>query len=124
MKKVLNCKYSSIILLVVGSILYFPLPFFRIRLPIPYWGLIEGTIGILLFLFGIVVLTYQLKNKIFKIEKEYLGAKIISFCFPIIGLIIYAVNIGKNNTFANGCVKWAIIAAIVYSIVGSLIFLV
>lgn len=44
-----------------------------------------------------------------KKEDNYLGAKIISFLFPIIGLIIYAVNIGKNDNIAKKCGKWALI---------------
>lgn len=34
--------------------------------------------------------------------------KVISFLFPIIGLIIYAINIGKNDCLAKVGLKWAI----------------
>ena len=42
------------------------------------------------------------------IDKDYKGANIISFLFPIVGLIIYAINIGKNHKLANDCLKWAL----------------
>lgn len=48
-----------------------------------------------------------------KKEDNYLGAKIILFLFPIIGLIIYAVNIGKNDNIAKKCSKWALIGIFV-----------
>lgn len=32
---------------------------------------------------------------------DYLLLRVISFIFPIIGLIIYAVNVGKNEYLAK-----------------------
>lgn len=39
--------------------------------------------------------------------------KIISFLFPPIGLIIFAINIGKNDTLAKISVKYALLGLIV-----------
>ena len=41
-------------------------------------------------------------------EEKYKSVKIVSILFPIIGLIIYAVNIGKNDELAKLALKWAI----------------
>lgn len=111
-------KLTTFILIFIGLYLFIG----RLPFVITQRWIIQ-ILGIIILILGIVMLRYQLKNKIIKTSNEYIGAKIISFLFPIVGLIIYAVNVGKNNSLANGCVKWAIIAAIIYSIVGSLIFL-
>ena len=42
-----------------------------------------------------------------KVEEKYKSVKIVSILFPIIGLIIYAVNVGKNDDLANLALKWA-----------------
>lgn len=38
---------------------------------------------------------------------NYTALKVISFLFPLIGLIIYAINIGKNDKLSKISVKWA-----------------
>ena len=52
--------------------------------------------------------------------------KIVSFLFPIVGLIIYATNIGGNNKkLANDCLKYAIISIIIaFSIVIIIVYIV
>lgn len=57
------------------------------------------------------------------IKSEYLGPKIISFLFPIVGLIIYAVNVGKNDRLANDAVLFSIVGGIVFSIAAIFIFI-
>lgn len=54
-----------------------------------------------------------------KVEQEdsYIGAGIVSFLFPIIGFIIYAINIGKKDTMAKSCLMWSIIGIIINIIV-------
>ena len=61
-------------------------------------------ISIILIIGIVLVIRYAIKNS----EKEYNGANIISFLFPLVGLIIYAINIGKNDKLAKSCVKCAI----------------
>ena len=56
--------------------------------------------------------------------ENYAGATIISFLFPLIGLIIYAVNIGKNDELAKSCSKWALIGLVVGTIVVAFIIFV
>ena len=60
--------------------------------------LIVAFIGIIFSIIGLI------KNK----DKEYIGANILSYFIPLIGLIIYAVNIGKNDKLAKSCVKGAV----------------
>ena len=44
--------------------------------------------------------------------------KIISFLFPIVGILIYAINIGGNNKkLANDCLKYSIISTLMVLIV-------
>lgn len=45
-------------------------------------------------------------------DNNYTLLRVISFLFPIVGLIIYAVNIGKNDYLAKEGAKWAIIGMI------------
>ena len=66
--------------------------------------LIILVISIVLIIGIVFVIRYAIKNS----EKEYKGANIISFLFPPVGLIIYAINIGKNDKLAKSCVKCAI----------------
>lgn len=47
---------------------------------------------------------------------DYTLLRVISFIFPIIGLIVYAVNVGKNDKLANDCIKFALIPFIVIPI--------
>lgn len=42
-------------------------------------------------------------------SNENLGLKIVSFLFPLVGLIVYAVNIVQNPDIAKQCGKWALI---------------
>lgn len=46
------------------------------------------------------------------LSNKYTGIKAVSFFFPIIGLIIYAVNIGKNDELAKISLKWVSISFI------------
>ncbi len=48
------------------------------------------------------------ENKDLTNNENYKTLKVISFLFPIIGLIIYAINIGKNDYLAKESSKWAI----------------
>lgn len=63
--------------------------------------------GILL-LISIAGIAYSVISLIKNREKEYNGANILSFFIPLVGLIIYAVNIGKNDKLAKSCVKTAL----------------
>lgn len=63
--------------------------------------------GILL-LISIAGIAYSVISLIKNREKEYNGANILSFFIPLVGLIIYAVNIGKNDKLAKSCVKNAL----------------
>lgn len=40
-------------------------------------------------------------------DNENTGANILSFFFPIVGFIIYAVNVGKKNKIAKSCIRMA-----------------
>lgn len=60
--------------------------------------LIVALLGIIFSIIGLI------KSK----DKEYMGANILSYFIPLIGLIIYAVNIGKNDKLAKSCVKSAL----------------
>lgn len=50
--------------------------------------------------------------------------KIISFIFPIIGLIIYAVNVGKNDILAKDCLKYALYGLLLPILIFILIFII
>lgn len=63
-------------------------------------------IFVIVLIIGMVFIIKNLKNSF---DKEQKGANIISFLFPIVGLIIYAVNIGKNDKLAKSCVKMALL---------------
>ena len=45
---------------------------------------------------------------------DYSLLRVISFIFPIIGLIIYAVNVGKHEYLAKESSKWAIRGMILF----------
>ena len=57
-------------------------------------------------------------------ENTYAGIKVISFMFPIIGLIIYALNIGKSNELAKIASKWAIRGIITYVVIMFISFII
>lgn len=42
--------------------------------------------------------------------------KLVSFFFPLIGLIIYAINIEKNDKLAKDCLKWALFSIGAYAL--------
>ncbi len=48
--------------------------------------------------------------------------KIISFLFPPIGLIIFAINIGKNDTLAKISVKYALLGIVIIPLTIFIIF--
>lgn len=55
---------------------------------------------------------------------DYSLLRFISFIFPIIGLTIYAVNVGKNEYLAKESSKWAIrgmITAVIIIIIAFII---
>ena len=62
----------------------------------------------ILLIINIIGVIFSIKSLKKNIEEEYKGANIISFLFPFVGLIIYAVNIGKNDKLAKSCVKAAL----------------
>ncbi len=47
-------------------------------------------------------------SKTIKKQEKYTGVKVISFLFPLIGFIIYGVNIGTNKTCAKAGLKGAL----------------
>lgn len=55
---------------------------------------------------GVLAMAFSYKMK--EDNTNETRSKVISFCFPIIGLIIYAINVGKNDNLAKDCSKWAI----------------
>lgn len=71
----------------------------KILLPI----LILITIGLII---GIIFFIKDVKKNY---DKENTGANIVSLFFPIVGFIIYAVNIGKNNKIAKSCIRMALL---------------
>lgn len=71
----------------------------KILLPI----LILITIGLII---GIIFFIKDVKKNY---DNENTGANILSLFFPIVGFIIYAVNIGKNNKIAKSCIRMALL---------------
>ena len=61
---------------------------------------------VLLLLLGVLVgsIIFMVKS----IDKEYVGANVLSFFIPLAGVIIYAVNVGKNDKLAKSSIKTAI----------------
>lgn len=55
---------------------------------------------------------------------DYSLLRVISFIFPIIGLIIYAVNVGKNEYLAKESSKWTIRGMITAVIIIILAFII
>lgn len=57
-------------------------------------------------------------------NKNYTGLKVISFFIPIVGLIVYAVNIVQNPEIAKECGKYALIGfciGLILSVIGIMI---
>ena len=54
---------------------------------------------------------------------DYFWAKIVSFFFPVIGLLAFALNIGRNEEAANVCAKWSILGILFWIVVGCLLLL-
>ena len=85
---------------------------------------------ILIILIGLIYsLVKMLKsnkeiNTLNSSDNNYTLLRVISFLFPIVGLIIYAVNIGKNDYLAKEGSKWAIIGMISGVIVIILCFII
>ena len=61
-----------------------------------------------LLLISIAGIVYSIISLIKNRDKKYNGANILSFFIPLVGLIIYAINIGKNDKLAKSCVKNAL----------------
>lgn len=55
-------------------------------------------------------------------NKNSMGVFFISFFFPIIGLIIYAVNIGKNDELAKNGSRGAIYGIVAVLLITIIIF--
>ncbi len=70
---------------------------------------------LLVVVIAIVAIVFAVKKTILYVDKEYRGAAIISFIFPLVGLIIYAINIGTNKKLAKSCIA-PVIASFVTSI--------
>lgn len=71
----------------------------KVLLPI----LIIITIGLIV---GIILFIKNVKENY---DKDNIGANLVSMFFPIVGFIIYAVNIGKNNKIAKSCIRMALL---------------
>lgn len=65
-----------------------------------------------------------MKNNKISSNDDYLLLRVISFIFPIIGLIIYAVNVGKNEYLAKESSKWSIRGMITAVIIIILVFII
>lgn len=61
------------------------------------------TIGLII---GIIL---YIKNVKENYDKDNTGANLTSMFFPIVGFIIYAVNVGKNNKIAKSCIRMALL---------------
>lgn len=70
--------------------------------------------AIIMICIGLALLVKEKRQKTKEKKKESasnenLGLKIVSMLFPIVGLIVYAVNIVQNPKIAKECGKWALI---------------
>ena len=75
-------------------------------------------INLIIIITGIVFLMKQRKLKqkekgIYTSYESSLGLRIICFLIPLVGLIIYAVNIVQNPTIAKECGKFSLLGFIV-----------
>lgn len=71
----------------------------KVLLPILVIMIIGLIIGIIFFIKDVK------KNY----DSDNTGANLLSLFFPIVGFIIYAVNIGKNNKIAKSCIRMALL---------------
>ena len=55
-------------------------------------------------------------------EEAPFSAVVISFLFPILGILLYIVNASRRPTYAGKCLGSAIIGAVVMSILGFIIY--
>ena len=62
---------------------------------------------------------YSIKSNNYVVSNS---TKIISFLIPIVGLIIYAINIGKNDKLAKESGKYSLLGIVVYVIITLTIF--
>lgn len=58
------------------------------------------------------------------VDKNSVGLNILSFCFPIVGLILYLVNKDKKPTEAKGCGKWALISFCINLVLYPILFVI
>ncbi len=59
----------------------------------------------IIFLFAAVVaLVWGIKKALSFVDKSYCHEAIISFFLPLVGMIIYAINVEKNKKLANSCI--------------------
>ena len=65
-------------------------------------------IYIILLIVAIVGIIFSIIELIKNKDKDYIGANILSYFIPFVGLIIYAINVGKNDKLAKSCVKSAL----------------
>ena len=70
--------------------------------------------AIIMICIGLALLVIEKRQKTKENKKESasnenLSLKIVSMLFPIVGLIVYAVNIVQNPKIAKECGKWALI---------------
>ncbi len=108
----------------------------KLRLPILLLLIIplflqDYTIGLVMFLLGIVsliVINILIKNVDYDKEnnnyndfynnaENYNGVVLISILLPIVGIIIYAINVGKNKNLATSAIAGSIVGFIISSIV-------
>lgn len=75
-------------------------------------------LNLIIIILGIVFLIkqYKLEQKEKRVHTNYessLGLRIICFLIPLVGLIIYAVNIVQNPKIAKECGKFSLIGFII-----------
>lgn len=83
---------------------------------------------VILLIVGIISLVFILRKVINNAKGDYKEEGIVSCIFPLVGLIIYAVNIGNNKSLAKKCLNMAIygmlcalsIVVIIYSLIAGI----
>ena len=56
--------------------------------------------------------------------KATIGLKVLCFCIPLVGLIIYACNVSQNRKYANQCGKASVIGLLTPILVLAIGFLI